>query len=304
MLVSVVVCTHELERYDDFSEAVASVLGQRYEPVEVVIVVDGNERVAGRAREEFGDRPNVGVHCNETNRGVAASRTKGARLATGDVVAFIDDDAVAEPGWVAELVAAYDREDALAVGGRMTGEWLAGRPRYLPDEFDWLVGVTHRGFAEAGEEVRNTFESNISFRRDVFLELGGFDPSLGPTAEEYRHSEGAELGIRLRDGYGRGVVYAPDAVVRHKVFEKRTRLGWLLARAIEQGVSKRRLERLSGTGVDEEFDHLSTLFTRDVPRRLRGLVRAPSVAGLAQFVMLFVLTGAVGVGYLYGLFAA
>ena len=298
--VSVVVATYATERFDDFCEAVESVLAQTYDPGEAVLVVDGNETVCERARDRFGDLEDVLIHCNEENQGVSVSRTKGAELASGDVVAFMDDDAVADPEWVAELVETYEENDALAVGGRMEGRWLAGRPWYLPEEFDWLVGVTYPGFAEAGEEVRNTFESNISFRRDVFLELGGYDPELGPRGEEYTHSEGAEIGGRLRAEYGRGVVYNPDAVVEHKVFEERTQLRWLLRRAFEQGVSKRRMERRSETADSgEESDYLRQLAFEGVPRRLRTIRREPSVASLTKLVMLFVFTGLVGVGYLY-----
>ncbi|CAI49049.1 glycosyltransferase AglG [Natronomonas pharaonis DSM 2160] len=299
MDVSVVVCVYSMDRFESFVEAVESVLAQTYDPIEAILVVDGNQAVYERVADRFGDRDDVVVHCNEENRGVSVSRTHGAELASGDVVAFIDDDAVAEPDWIEHLVEAYEKHDAVAVGGRMTGEWLAGRPSFLPDEFDWLVGVTHRGFADGRTEVRNTFESNISFRREVFLDLGGFDPELGPTGEEYRHSEGAEIGARLEAEYDRGVMYIPEAIVRHKVFEHRTRLSWLCRRAFEQGVSKRAMKRRTDGSSAEEFGFLRSLFLEHLPRRLRELIDEPSVAGVAQIVMLFVFTGLVGVGYLF-----
>ncbi len=89
MKVSVVVCTYADERFPDFCEAVESVLGQTYDSVEAVLVIDGNQSVFGRVCEEFGEREEVVIHCNEENQGVSASRTRGAELASGDVVAFI-----------------------------------------------------------------------------------------------------------------------------------------------------------------------------------------------------------------------
>ncbi len=300
MKVSVVVCTYSMARFEDFREAVESLFIQTYDDLEIVLVIDGNETVFDRTQVTFGDRENVVLHCNDENRGVSTSRTTGAELASGDVVAFVDDDAVAESMWVEELVRAYEKTDALAVGGRMTGEWLAGRPWYLPEEFDWLVGVTYPGFAEPWDEVRNTFESNISFRRKVFLELGGFDPELGPQGDDYSHSEGAEIGSRLRSKYGRGVVYNPDAVVRHKVFEERTRVGWLLERAFEQGVSKRRMKRRSvSADSGAESNYLGQLLFTRVPYRLRALVRQRSVSELTALFTIAVFTGTVGAGYLY-----
>jgi glycosyltransferase involved in cell wall biosynthesis len=281
MNVSVIICTYALERYGDFVEAVDSVIEQSYDAVEIVIIVDGNKAVTECVQTDFGDTDIV-LHTNKKNRGVSYSRTKGAEIATGDIVAFIDDDALADPDWVTELVETYEETDALAVGGQMTGLWPVGRPWYLPREFDWLVGVTHPGFAEPYAEIRNTFESNISFRRDVFLDLGGFDPSLGPNADSYRHSEGAELGSRLQAAYDRGVIYNPDAIVTHKVFPHRTQLGWLLRRGFQQGQSKRRAEQLGIESGGEEFAYLWKLVSVSVPRRLRELVQSPSLGRVAK----------------------
>lgn len=299
MRVSVVICTYATDRYDDFREAAESVLDQSYDPIELVLVIDGNHAVYERAVEDFGSLDHTIIHNNDENRGVSYSRTKGASLASGDIVAFIDDDAIAAETWIAELAAAYHDHDAVAVGGRMEGEWVAGRPWFLPTEFDWLVGVTHPGFASNGEEVRNTFESNLSFCRSVFLELGGFDDRLGPDADSYSHSEGAELGTRLRGEYNRGVVYNADAVVRHKVFERRTQLQWLLSRAFEQGVSKRRMNRDETASNSEESAYLFELLFDRVPRRVKRTIQKPSWAAIAQLVMIFVFTAAVGSGYLF-----
>jgi len=114
MQVSVVVCTYAMDRYDAFSEAVESVLNQTYDPLEVVLVVDGNDAVFERVREDFCGRENVVCHCNEENRGISYSRTKGAELAAGDIVAMIDDDATAEPDWVQRLVSVYERSAGMS----------------------------------------------------------------------------------------------------------------------------------------------------------------------------------------------
>ena len=301
MKVSVVVCTYSMDRYDAFREAVESVRSQTYDDVESVLVVDGNEAVFERVRSEFGDRDGIVVHCNAENRGVSYSRTRGAELASGDVVAFLDDDAVADPDWIAQLVRVYEETDAIAAGGKLVGDWLAGEPWYLPPEFRWLVGVTHPEFADPWEEVRNTFESNISFRREVFLELGGFEPEIGPTEDRYLHSEGAELCARMRERYGKGVIYNPEAVVEHKVFSHRVRPRWLFRRAFQQGHSKRLLETFVDDPGGEEGAYLRELFTRRAPKYVGDGVRTRSFEPIGRLLMLFVFTALVGVGYLYGL---
>jgi glycosyltransferase involved in cell wall biosynthesis len=301
MRVSVVVCEHTMDRYDDVQEAADSVRSQHYDDVELVLVSDGNERVCERFREDYGTMDDVVVHCNEENVGLLESRNNGADVATGDVVAFLDDDAIADPDWVTELVGVYQDRDVLAVGGKMTPIWVAGKPEFLPEEFYWLVGVTHRGFADGPGYVRNTFGSNISFKRDVFLELDGFDTEIGGRKGDKNLQGGeTELCARLADRYGENVWYNPDAEVGHKVFEYRTGFVWTIDRAFWQGYSKRAMEVLLPDSGGEESAFLTRLLTRSVPDRTKGIVLEPSVARLEQFVMLFVFTLVVGVGYLYG----
>ena len=229
MRVSVVLCTYAEDMYDHFCEAADSILSQTYEEVELVVIVDGTPEVYDRVEADYGDRDDVIISCNDDNVGLLKSRNRGADLASGDVVAFIDDDAVAHEEWIARLVRAYEEEDAIAAGGKMVPEWVAGKPSFLPAEFYWLVGVTHRGFADGPGEVRNTFGSNISFRADVFAELGGFDVDIGGRKGDKNLQGGeTELCARMRTNYKQGVWYEPEAEVAHKVFAYRTDLFWLL----------------------------------------------------------------------------
>lgn len=299
MRVSVVICTYTEELYGHLTEAAESILEQSYDDVELILVVDGKGDLCNRVQADWGDIKDVVVLCNDENLGVSQSRNRAAETASGDIVAFMDDDAIADEEWIETLVDTYKEHDALAVGGRMEGVWVAGRPWYLPEEFNWLVGVTHKGFAEPGAEIRNTFESNLSFRRDIFLDLDGFDPELGPTLQKYGHSEGAEIGARLRAEYHRGVVYAPCAAVRHKVFEHRIRLVWLIKRAFEQGRSKRTMKRRESASASEEYGYLRSLFGEYIPQRLWQLIRAPSLTGIGQLVAIVGFTTLVGFGYLY-----
>ncbi|WP_267163648.1 glucosyl-dolichyl phosphate glucuronosyltransferase [Halovenus salina] len=302
MKVSVVICTYSADVYDHFCEAVESIRTQTYDDIELILVVDGNEQLYDRVVEDYGHLSNVKTHCNEKNVGLSGSRNNALEYVTGDVVALIDDDAIADERWVEALVSVYESTDAIAAGGRMTPRWVAGKPGFLPPEFYWLVGVNRPGFAEDGEEVRNTFGSNISFRTWVLKELGGFETQVGRQGEANLQAHETEFCARMREEYGRGVVYNADATVGHKVFEYRTELRWLLERAFWQGYSKRAMETIvTEDSTDKETEFLGELLFDAAPSRLGSLARGPTVAKLLQFVMLFVLTGLVGIGYLYGL---
>ena len=301
MKVSVVLCTYPSDRYEAFCDAADSILSQSYEPVELVVVVDSNDEVYERAVEDYGGRDDVIVHNNNENVGNLESVNKGVEIATGDIVANMDDDATADEDWVDELVSAYQEKDALAVGGRIKPDWVAGEAKYIPEEFYWLIGATHRGFREDAGEVRNTFGSNLSFKRDVFENLGGFRTEIGDEERDRKLQGGeTELCARLYEEYGERVHYNPDAVVFHKIFDYRTRRRWLLRRAFWQGFSKRGMEVLVPESGGEEWGFLSDLLLRFVPSHLKSMVRRPALHKLDQLFMLFLLTAMVGFGYVYG----
>jgi glycosyltransferase involved in cell wall biosynthesis len=288
-----------MDRYGPFSECVESVLAQTHDDLEVVLVVDGNDEVFERVSEDFGGREGAVLHCNDENQGISYSRTKGAELASGEIVAFIDDDATAEEDWIEQLLDVYEETDAIAVGGDVVPDWQTEKPDFFPAEFYWLVGCVEPGFAEDGEEVRNTYGSNISYRREQFLDVGGYDPNTGRKGDKHLQAHEAPVGIRLREQYGKGMVFTEDARVHHKLFDYRGEFGWLVLRSFWQGYSKRVMDLLYPDAEDNKSSYLKQLLTRFVPKRVKNLVRSPSLERLQQLVAIFVFTAAVGLGYAY-----
>jgi len=290
-----------MDRYDVFADAVESVLAQTYDQLEVVLVIDGNPDVYERTVDEFGDYENVIIHDNDENRGISFSRTKGAELASGEIVAFIDDDGVAEPEWIDHHVRAYQETDAVAVGGYVAPNWVIKKPEFFPEEFYWLVGCTERGFAEDGEEIRNGYGSNVSYRRDVFLDVGGYDVNTGRKGDRHIQAHEAPVGIRIREQYGKGVLYVEDAVVHHKLFAYRGEFRWLVFRSFWQGFSKRVMELLYPGAQGNESAFLKDLVVRALPSRVKRTVVERSTEPAKEAVAIVVFTAAVGLGYLYGL---
>ena len=301
MNVSVVICTYSMDRYDPFSECVESVLAQTYGPLEIVLVVDGNEDVFERVDDDFGDCENVVLHNNDENKGISYSRTKGAEIASGEIVAFTDDDATAEPDWIERLVAVYEETDAIAVGGDVQPDWQTEKPAFFPEEFYWLVGVVEPGFASDGEEVRNTYGSNISYRREAFLNVGGYDPNTGRKGDKHLQAHEAPAGIRLLEEYGKGMVFTKDAVVHHILFDYRGDFQWLISRSFWQVYSKRVMDLLYPNAPDNKSAYLKQLLTHFVPKRLRKLLQSPSIDETKQLCSIFAFTTAVGLGYMYAM---
>ena len=301
MKVSVVVCTYTMDHYDDVCDAADSILDQTHKQTELVLISDGEPEVYEAMASDYGDCDEVVVGMTENNAGVSRSRNLGAELASGEIVAFIDDDGVADPNWIEELLGGYERHDALAVGGRMIPMWVTGKPSFLPEEYYWLIGVTHRGYPEEECRVRNTWGSNFSVRRDVFENLGGFDETLGRVADKQVQGEEPEFGARLYEVYGERMVYLPSARVAHKIFKYRTNRRWLLNRAFWQGYSKHVMNRILDDSGGEEDTYLKNLCAKSIPDRITSLIRSPSSDQFDQLVLLFVFTTAVGLGYMYGM---
>jgi glycosyltransferase involved in cell wall biosynthesis len=299
MQVSVVVPTYNEERYPDFCECVDSLLSQTYDDVEVVVVVDGNETVTSRAKADYGDHENVILYNLAPNAGPLSMTNMGVVLASGDVVANTDDDAVPAEDWVEKLVDVYERRDAIAVGGPIDPEWVAPDPGYIPEEFYFLIGASHRGTPETEREVRNTFGANLSFKRDAYMKLGGIKiGGIDPSEVQGRETE---FCARLRQHYGKGVVFTPDARVRHKIYEYRTEKDWLLRRAFWQGYSKRAMANLVPGESDDEAEFVRNIFLRYLPDRMWGALTRRSENATEKFLMLIVLIVATGLGYLWGL---
>ena len=299
MKVSVVVPTYSLDRYSDLCGCIDALLAQTYDPVEIVVIVDGNETVYERVNEEYDEEETVISYLSHDDAGPLSRGNMGVIQSSGEVVALTDDDAVPEEDWIEQLVDAYERHDAVAVGGRMTADWVAGKADYIPEEFYFLIGVTHRGFPTEEREVRNTFGANLSFKREAFLKLGGIKlGGIDPSSVQGRETEFCS---RLRRTYGEGVIYTPEATVSHKIYKYRTEPKWLVERAFWQGYSKRAMETLVPESSDEESDQLRRLLLRYIPRRVWNLLVSPGKAKATQLAMLLMLLVATGIGYLYGM---
>jgi glycosyltransferase involved in cell wall biosynthesis len=299
MRVSVVICGYTMDRLEVFTAAIDSVLAQTYRPLEVVIVIDGNPTLHERIVTRYGDDPTVRIDLNAENRGISYSRTRGAELATGEVVAFIDDDAAAEPEWIAEHVHVYQTREVIGVAGTVEPEWAEGRPPFFPAPFYWLVGCTEPGFAASGTPVRNGYGSNVSYRRDAFLQVGGYDTATGRKGERHIQAHEAPVGIKLARRFEEPLLYVASARVRHTLFAYRGRFRWLLFRSFWQGYSKFILQRLYPGGQVEERRFAVRLVTRWAPSILREMRRGGRLRKIKQLGAAVAFSGAIAVGYLW-----
>src|SRR5699024_3917564 len=119
---------------------------------ELLVVIDHNEELQARAEAEL---TGARVLANAGPKGLSGARNTGLEAATCGVVAFLDDDATAEPHWTSHLLAPYRDPDVLGVGGWAVPDWQTGEPAWFPEEFLWVVGCSYRGLPTSTAPVRN-----------------------------------------------------------------------------------------------------------------------------------------------------
>ena len=131
----------------------------------------------------------------QKNAGAAAARDRGAKLATGEVVLFLDDDMQLGPDVVAAHLEIHERDPRAVVLGRLHPDpdmKLELFERFHADVLERFAADVLAG--ETNANGTNVYTGNVSMRRDAYLRVGGFDPAFG-------HAEDAELGVRLeKDG--------------------------------------------------------------------------------------------------------
>lgn len=268
--VAVVICAYTEQRWEETLQAVASVQAQQPPPAELIVVVDHNPELQARLAARL---PGVKVVANRHERGLSGARNTGVELSTAEVIAFLDDDAAARPGWLAALARPYADPDVLGVGGRIEPLWATSRPSWWPPEFDWVVGCSYTG--QGSGPVRNLIGANASFRRELFDD-GGFVTGIGRSATVQRPigGEETEFCIRAARKRPRGVFLHDDAAaVGHHVPVDRQRFAYFRSRCFAEGLSKAQVTDSVGTdaGLASEWSYSTVTLPKGV---LRGLGRA------------------------------
>ena len=280
-----VICAFTLERLEALTAAVESLEAQTVAAAQVVLAIDHEPELESLARERW---PQALVVANAETQGLSGARNTGVAVCTGDVVAFLDDDAVAAPDWLQRLGEDYADPEVLGVGGTVRPAWETGRPAWFPPEFDWVVGCTHSGMPRERETVRNLVGANMSFRRDVLTEVGGFRHELGRVGTIPAGCEETDLCIRIGKGWPEGkILYDPEAAVDHTVPEKRAQLGYFTSRCRGEGGSKAALAGLVGSdsGLEAERSYVRRTLPLGVFRGLGDTLRGRP-AGIARAAMI------------------
>jgi glucosyl-dolichyl phosphate glucuronosyltransferase len=284
--LAVVICTYSAVRTSHLARLLEALGRQTRLADQVVLVVDHNPELLATIRRWALPAGTIVVP-NAHGRGLSGGRNTGFEAARGDIVAFIDDDAIPEAEWLETLIADYSDPNVIGVGGPVEPSWEGRPPGWFPAEFGWVVGCGYQGLPEKRAPVRNFIGCNMSFRRDALIGSGGFRIDLGRIGLAPVGCEETELCIRLIANHpGRILRFQPAARVRHAVPPERMTWGYFRARCFAEGRSKARVAHIVGAGsaLATERSYVVRTLTRGLVRNAtHGSVRRSGaiVAGLA-----------------------
>ena len=232
--LSIIIATRD--RAGDLPACFDALAGQNFPgaSAEVLVVNNASRDATARVAAEEMRRGRLPLrYAEEPRAGLSFARNTGIRQAAGRFIIFLDDDALAAPGWLAAYERLF-RQGRPAVQGRIRVQIEGARPRYLAE--DLLAYLTHLDEDEPeGRYEGNLLGANFGAMRGVYEQLGPFRSDLGAGASGY--GEDTEFGRRMTAA-GIPVTYCPDALVLHRIPPARTTRRALLRRCYLSGQSQ------------------------------------------------------------------
>lgn len=240
ILISAIICTHNRARY--LIKAIQSLIDQRIpkEDYEIIIVDNCSTDFTKEVVEQYSCRVNI-KYFYESALGLSFARNTGWRNAKGKYIAYLDDDAIACPGWLSKILEVFEtvRPRPGCTGGKVMPIWESSRPKWLSD---WLLhGLTIIDWSDTPHVLPNLSEewlvgANIAFPADILKRANGFTPSLDRVGNNLLSSGDVFLEKQIvKMGYS--CFYHPDIAIGHHIFASRLNQKWFIRRYYWQGVS-------------------------------------------------------------------
>jgi glycosyltransferase involved in cell wall biosynthesis len=207
-----------------------------------VLVVDNNSNDGTREVAETFSKmyPGRFRYLFELKQGKSNALNAGVQEASGEILAFTDDDVIVAPTWLWNITAALDSGKWSSAGGRIGAANSFQCPRWLPLEGEYNLGGV-LGFFDLGDKAGNStepfFGGNVAYRKEMFEKYGLYRTDLGRCGESMLSDEDMEFSRRIIAG-GERLWYEPSAVVYHAVPKERLRKSFFLRFLYDQGRSQ------------------------------------------------------------------
>lgn len=234
------ICTRN--RADLLRKAIASIVRQDFprSVYEIVVVDNGSTDHTHGVVSEFQVDDRV-VYILEDRIGLCVARNTGWRSCRGSYVAYFDDDAIAQPGWLRAIGNAVERygPNTGVAGGRVDPMWEGARPKWLSDQIVGSLTIVDWGPHEMMiPDLARAWlvGSNMVVPKALLESLGGFDPRLDRIGNNLLSSGDIFLQKKIAER-GYSVIYVPEIAISHLVPRSRLEQGWFRRRFYWQGIS-------------------------------------------------------------------
>ncbi|MCP8321999.1 MAG: glycosyltransferase [archaeon] len=222
--VSLVVVTKDRRRY--CTELLTSLADQKMKPSEIILL-DLSDMPFKSPVHIAKELKIITRHVSD-QISLGEARSLGVSMAKGNIIAFIDDDAVASPQWIKELIKKHN-EGFDIVGGLITPLYVSNPPKWWDERiFSHLVSINTKD--------KEVWGCNMSVTRRTFEKIGVFNSMLGIAHGKPIGGEETEFLIRAEKA-GLKTGFADNGVVYHKIPSKRLSLVYLIRRAYHVGVT-------------------------------------------------------------------
>jgi GT2 family glycosyltransferase len=258
--------------------------------------VDHNDGLLQKSEQYFGreypaEAIPIIVVANKYDGRLGSARNTAIEFASGELVAFLDDDAAAAANWLEQLVTPYDDESVGAVGGAPLPVFEFRRPRWFPHEFDWVFGCTYRGLPLTRAEVPHLIGANMSARASILREIGGFHSD---------NHDDMDMCHRIAFLQYR-VLYEPLAIVHHSVPATRTtwRYFWRRCYFVNKGKVEAFANMQEAAHLGAELEFVSRTLTAGILDETRRVIRG-DLYGFARIGSMIAGIALAGLGHLSG----
>ena len=294
--VSVIICAYTEDRWLLLEDSVASVEAQSTPPIEIILCIDHNEELLQRCERRFVIERQakvipLTVVANKHDGHLGSARNTAADIASGEVLAFLDDDAAAAADWLEQLIAPFSDPRVAAVGGAPLPRFSEQRPRWFPFEFDWVFGCAYNGLPSTRAKLAHLIGANMAVRRSALEKVGGF------------HSDNHDdMDMCHRLAFARfNVVYEPLAVVSHFVPATRMtwRYFWRRCYFVNLGKVEAFANMHDAAHLGAEFAFVGRIITRSIPAEVRQFLRG-DMYGLVRTGVMVAGIMLAGLGHLSG----
>ena len=251
-MITLIICTYNREKY--IRPLLESIVKNDYPATDYeIVLVDNNctDNTRGVCEEFSASHPEVALrYVVESEQGLSAARNKGIKEAKGDIIIYVDDDALVDTDYIrqyAEHFAAHP--ETMAAGGPI-------EPLYETEEPSWMSPYTKAlltAWMNYGDKVREYPQGrypgggNAAYRKEVFDRVGLFNTDLGRKGNLLLASEEKDIFDKMK-ALGMKVLYLPTPVLHHSIPQSKLEEDYFNRLTLQIGRSERMRTRAISIG--------------------------------------------------------